>query len=304
MEEDLSQQVSGSIPDIKQVKVYISPGKLKKKFPDPLGLHRYITKDNLKFCTLDRGFIKNWTDSWWRAYDLAIKHWAKAKGMAEAEANQVKAQHERIYKKYILRFIMETTSKPHSQPTWLPPVENPYEDYFGPCWCGCGRKCMWRCWDCNLFFANYVCGIRNTRWNGSTAYNEAWYQRCDRCVPEEDLCFCGCGNFADYLCSKCKTGFHTNCGLVRYNYFGSIYSREDLYFNSKNSGLRSDAKTIECSRCNNSEPRSVCSVDPNSECLGFAGADADLSYEAKYKASLSPPICNCRNNWKTDMWIN
>lgn len=290
----------------KYEKKFLTKGQRKHKFPDPLELHRYITKDNLEFCIRDRGFIKDWNDSWWRAYELAIQHWSKVTGIPKEEAEKLKTRYESIYKKYIWRFIHENVSRPHLQKTWLPPVENPYQRFFGLCWCGCGRRCMWRCWDCNDFFANNICGTRKTRWNGST-YHVAWYQRCDRCIPEEDLCFCGCGNIADYICSKCKKEFWTNCGHVRYgNGLGSIYRKEDIFFKTTSSKFWGDDgksnKISECSACNPSASRSVCALDQQSECLGFVCTD--LTDAARHKQSLEPPICNCRNSWKTDMSID
>lgn len=109
----------------------------------------------------------------------------------------MRSKHAKSYRRYIWRLISEMYVKPGTPWKWILPISDPYQSYFGDCWCGCGRRCMWRCWQCNDFFTAHICGVREAEWNPCTAYHDAWYQRCERCVPEEDYCLCGCNQFAD-----------------------------------------------------------------------------------------------------------
>lgn len=274
-------------------KVYLSDGEKQKKYPDPLGLHRYITPECFEFCLKERGFIKNWFDSWWRVYNLALERWSFDNGITIDDRQNLKNKHAKPYRRYISQLIREMYVKPGTPWKWIRPVSDPYQSYFGDCWCGCGRRCMWRCWQCNDFFAAYICGVRQAQWNGFTAYYDAWYQRCERCVPEEDYCICGCNRFAECICSECGKGFTCNCGSIA-NYWNSAFKKDDIYFSVKEKPgkpLNRLGNSL-CVKCGGNS-NSTCGSNARLKCTAQYG-DLDGTYYDIHKPPA--PKCECKRS--------
>lgn len=272
-------------------KVYLPDGEKRRRFPDPLGLHRYMTPECFEFCLRERGFIKNWYDSWWRVYDLALDRWAHDEGISIEYMQSLRIRHAKLYRRFIWRLTSEIFVKPGTPWKWIAPDPNPYQNYFGDCWCGCGRRCMWRCWQCNDFFAAYICGIRAHEWNPTTAYHDAWYQRCERCIPEEDYCVCGCNNFAEWICSQCRKGFTCNCGVAS-GCWNSAFKKADIFFSVKDKRRQplNRRQTSLCVKCGG-KSKSTCGANPNLKCNAICG-DLDGTYYDHHKPPA--PKCECK----------